>query len=207
MEKITLNDVTLLYPDTVKNIKILAQSNLNSFEYYKFFDNLTTNITLYNLTSLAEQLEQTAKKITGSNMNDIRISLLNQALHLRSYQKELVDPMVASTQNMLAKSERLDQNLKNGKNSFNEAVTEMLADIEQAEGFLNGEGKDFVRAVASEMLVKFKEHFMIYLDMVVTATQQDIGRCGPISNVYNATIVGACNSVVEPFVSICCGLQ
>lgn len=134
-------------------------------------------------------------------MNDIRISLLNQALHLRSYQKELVDPMIASTQNMLAKSERLDRNLKNGKNTFNEAVNAMLSDIEQAEAFLNGEGKDFVRAVAAEMLVNFKQHFMTYLEMVVAATRNDIGKCGPISNVYNATIVGACNSVVDPFVS------
>lgn len=134
-------------------------------------------------------------------MNEIRTSLLNQALHLRSYQRELVDPMIASTQKMLEKSERLDRNLKNGESSFAVAVEKTLGDIEQAELFLNGAGKHFVQQVANEMLEGFKGNLNGYLSMVVNATQDEVGKCGPISEVYNATMVGACNAIIDPYVS------
>lgn len=133
-------------------------------------------------------------------MNEIRTSLLNQALHLRSYQRELVDPMIASTQKMLEKSERLDKNLKNGESSFAEAVRKTLNDIEEAELFINDAGKRFVQQVANEMLEGFKGNLNVYLSMVVNSTQDEVGKCGPLSQVYNATVVGACSAIINPYV-------
>ena len=40
-----------------------------------------------------------------------------------------------------------------------------------------------------------------HLDHVVTNTRYEVGRCGPLSNVINATLVSTCDEIVLPAVS------
>lgn len=40
-----------------------------------------------------------------------------------------------------------------------------------------------------------------YVTLVITKTKNDLGRCGPMSNVYKSVVVASCNRVVDPFVS------
>lgn len=202
IENIKIPPQKLLTAETEESIIALANSPLKDFDEYKFLDNLTKNITYYNLAGLADQLEETAKKIQErSTMNDIRVSLMNQALILRSFQKELVDPMIIGTDNMLAIARNLEKTLKNDAPNFQEAMTNTLADIKNAEKFFNDDATEFVKSIANNLLTGFKDQFTDYLDMVANETQYEIGQCGPISQVYNATLVGTCNQIVDPFVS------
>lgn len=202
IENIKIPPQKLLTSETEDSIISLANSPLNDFDEYKFLDNLTKNITYYNLAGLADQLEETAKKIQErSTMNDIRVSLMNQALILRSFQKELVDPMIIGTDNMLAIARNLEKTLKNDAPNFQEAMMNTLQAIKDAEKFFNDEATDFVKSIANNLLTGFKDQFTDYLDMVAKETQYEIGQCGPISQVYNATLVGTCNQIVDPFVS------
>lgn len=41
-----------------------------------------------------------------------------------------------------------------------------------------------------------------YLTHVINKTTNDLGRCGPLSNVYESLLVAGCNRVVDPFVSV-----
>ncbi|XP_063700533.1 prominin-like protein isoform X2 [Culicoides brevitarsis] len=206
IENIKIPPQTLLTEDTKKSILELAESPLRDFDEYKFLDNLTKNITYYNLAGLADQLEETAKKIQTSSNSEIRVSLMNQALILRSFQKELVDPMIAGTDNMLAIARNLEKTLKNDAPNFHDAMMQTLKDIQQAETFFKEEATDFVKSIAETLLTGFKEQFTDYLNMVANETQYEIGQCGPISQVYNATLVGACKQVIDPFNGFWTGL-
>lgn len=202
VESINIQVDDLLSSDTERYISQLGQSALNDFDEYKFTDNLTKNITFYNLTGLADQLEETARKINEkSTMKEIRIALLNQALILRSFQKELVEPMIHSTDNMLEKATHLEKILKNGETSFKVAMDKTLQDIKDAERFFNSEATTFVKELANDFLTGFKGQLSNYLDKVSRDTENEVGKCGPISQVYNATLVGACKQVIDPFVS------
>lgn len=69
----------------------------------------------------------------------------------------------------------------------------------------------FVNEYCNEMLygfvqiaVKFGEeftsHIVNYLNRVISQTQHDVGKCWPISLVYNATVVTGCNKILDPYV-------
>lgn len=45
-----------------------------------------------------------------------------------------------------------------------------------------------------------KSEIDTYANLVVHRTENDLGRCGPMSNVYNSTVVAVCNRVIDPFV-------
>lgn len=55
--------------------------------------------------------------------------------------------------------------------------------------------------VAQELIVNFKDEINSYLNLVVNKTQNDLGKCGPLSNVYKSVHVAACNRIVNPWVS------
>lgn len=39
-----------------------------------------------------------------------------------------------------------------------------------------------------------------YVTLVLHGMQEDLGRCGPLSNVYKSVLVAGCNRVIDPFV-------
>lgn len=49
---------------------------------------------------------------------------------------------------------------------------------------------------------EFINHIEEYLGKVVNRLQYDIGRCWPVSQAYNATVIAGCNRILSPFVSI-----
>lgn len=203
LNQIELTDnVVLLTEDARKEIESLSQSKLNDFSVEKFDDNLKENITNQNLNEIADKLIITADKIKSrSKLDSVHVVLKNQALHLRTYQANLVEPMIANTKELLEKAHSLDKNLKFGSNSFDESIKKLLEEITEAEKFINDEGTAFVKEVAVELIDEFKSNILTYLQMVVRNTANDVGKCGPISNVYDSIIVAGCNRIVDPFVS------
>lgn len=167
---------------------------------------------------------ETATKISSnSEYSDIRTILKNQALHLRTYQEHLVTPMTEQTKEMLTLSRRLEENLKFNRSSFNVALEEFIREIKFAQDFINKEGTEFVQKVninakqndqghllamtsfvfqvANELVSSFEEEINSYLNLVVNQTENELGRCGPLANVYKSVVVAGCNRIVNPLVS------
>lgn len=190
--------VRILSENARAEIEGLAQSELNQFAAYKYVDNLVDNITKYNLNDLADRLKVATSKVPNK---DIVATLELQQLHLRTYQKDIVDPMVNGSRRLLMLSKKLDELLHFKQTSFEEAIRMLVREIDDAENFLNEQGTDYVQKVARELLESFSRDIQAYLSLVINATQDEVGKCGPISNVYESLIIAACNRVIDPFVS------
>lgn len=199
-EKIEIKKVKILTPAAQKNIEELRDSRLNDFMAYKFIDHLTENITQNNLNDIAHKLRDVANRIPpGKEMNDIKVNLKNQALHLSSYQLNLVEPMLRYTSELRNLSTTLERSLKFGKDSFALAIEDFLDHIQKAEEYINDHGQLFVEAVTSELTNGILDQIHSYLNLVIEATSKNIGRCGPIANVYDSMTVATCNRIVDPF--------
>lgn len=183
-------------------IEKLSQSRLKDFDVDKFVDNLNDQITYRDLNEIASKLIEVANQIApNSDLGDIRVSLKNQALHLRTYQDNLVVPMTEQTKELLMLTRRLDENLKFNRSSFEVALHEFITDIKDAQNFINKEGTKFVQKVAQELITSFREEINNYLNLVINKTENEWGNCGPISNVYKSLVVAGCNRIINPLVS------
>lgn len=199
-KKVHIGEVKILSPEAKANIETLRDSSLNEFESYKFVENLTPNITQFNLNDIANELRKVADNIsTGKDMNEIKVNLKNQALHLSSYQTNLVEPMLRSTNELITLSTTLEKNLKFGKESFTLAMDDFLQQIQEAETYINNNGQEFVKDVTTDLTDRFLEQIHNYLDLVIDSISREIGRCGPLANVYASLTVATCNRIVDPF--------
>ncbi|KAG5679160.1 hypothetical protein PVAND_008750 [Polypedilum vanderplanki] len=191
------SQIKILSDDARREIRVLAKSELNNFEAYKYIDNLTHNITHFNLISLADRLKVASTRLSPGTETRTKIEV--QELHLRTYQKNLVDPLVNGTNRLLSLSKTLYDKLNFKQMSFEKAIIKLTQEIDEAERFLNEEGSSYVQKVSHQLLDNFSRNIKAYLSLVINATTGDVGRCEPISNVYNSTIVAVCNRVVDPF--------
>lgn len=113
--------------------------------------------------------------------------------------------MTVQTKELIDLADTLEKNLKFDRESFDEAIREFLKEIHQAQRFINKDGAEFVRKVARELVANFKDEINSYLTLVVNQTENDLGKCGPLANVYDAVRVAGCNRIVNPLVSIADG--
>lgn len=59
---------------------------------------------------------------------------------------------------------------------------------------------------AFQLVERFSEDFLADVDEYVlhvqAAVEDDVGRCGPVSTIYNATTSAVCKDIMYPFVSV-----
>lgn len=110
--------------------------------------------------------------------------------------------MVRYTKELVNLSTTLEHNLKFGHESFAVAIDDFLIEIQQAETYINKNGQPFVEQVTTELTDGVLAHIYSYLNLVIESTSKEIGRCGPLNNVYESMQVATCNRIVDPFVSV-----
>lgn len=142
-------DIIILTPDATDAIEKLRQSELNDFAAYKFIDNLNETVTRYDLNTIAKRLTEAAEQIPpgSGEMSDVRASLNNQALHLKTYQDNLVEPMTTQTREMITLANSLEKMLLFNRSSFQDAMNEFEKEIKTAQEFINKNGTAFVQEV------------------------------------------------------------
>lgn len=55
--------------------------------------------------------------------------------------------------------------------------------------------------LAKEFGLEFNKHIDQYLERIVNQVREDVGKCWPMSQAYNATIVAGCKKILNPYVS------
>lgn len=189
--------VVILDPATTQEIRRMASSRLAEFDIDKFSDNLNDEITKYNLTEVSQKLMETAQKIPNQ-FHDLKETLRYQALQLKMFDIQMVRPMVDSIKEILSLTTNLDQALKFGSSSFPAAIEKFIGETKRAETFINSRGTDYLKTTVQNFTADFMTEINNYLVRVVHKTENEVAKCGPISNIYNATVVATCNKIVDP---------
>ncbi|XP_059216960.1 prominin-like protein isoform X4 [Stomoxys calcitrans] len=192
------SNVDILSPADKQRILELGKSALKDFDSGQFVDNLNDTITKHSLKDIAQQLRATANKITSSDMKDVQVSLRNQALHLETYEQNLVIPMKTHSAELIKLAQELDRTLVYKDQKFQQSIPLLVNEIEQAQTFIRKDGRTFVKDSAEKFTSHFAGEIDRYLKMVVNAVETKIGICYPMANVYEAGIVASCNSIIDP---------
>lgn len=193
--------VEILSATDKQRIMSLKESALKDFDSSHFIDNLNDDITKHSLTEIAIQLRETANKVISPDMKDVQVSLRNQALHLETYDQNLVIPMKNQSSELIKLAQDLDKTLSYKDRPFQDSIPLLVQEIERAQAFIQKDGRAFVKATAESFTNHFAGEIMRYLDMVVTSVEKKIGICAPMAKVYDAGVVATCNSVIDPLVS------
>ncbi|KAK1124273.1 hypothetical protein K0M31_006645, partial [Melipona bicolor] len=197
--KISLSpDVVILTDSAKSKLNDLAQSGLSDIKFYQYVEILADNITNINLEHLSKQLlEVSAELPTGQD--EIRVNLEKNALDLAYYHDQLVRPMATLSEQLVTKAVTLEEKIKFNHSSMAEAIHHLVDEVTKAQQFLNKDGPEYVQQLATKFGNAFLRQVDDFLERVIAYALSNVGRCGPVSNAYNATLVAGCNKILDPF--------
>ncbi|XP_069173134.1 prominin-1 isoform X8 [Procambarus clarkii] len=191
-------DVEILSRDAKEQLWELANSSVadkDTWDYYT--DILEKKVLTIDLMELAALLNQTADKLPNG-YTQVSFKLKNDALFLEGLQR-WVTSIGSLTKNLKKTTARLNENLKFNKTSLREAIGDLISQAEFAQYYLRVNGSREV----TELVARFSEDFLAdvdeYVSHVEMAVENDVGRCGPVSTIYNATTSAVCKDIMYPF--------
>ncbi|XP_050546722.1 prominin-like protein isoform X2 [Daktulosphaira vitifoliae] len=202
-------EIIILTPEAEKQLIRLAKSPLSNINFPAYTNVLGERITSIDLIQLADALNQTASQLPSSK-SDVKFSLVNQGLYLKVHQGQHVAAMLDISQRLESTANQLQEHLRFNHSSLRAAVEHLLIEVEQAQNYLRNEGTTIVTKLAREFGEEFNKHIDQYLQRVVNQVRDDVGKCWPMSQAYNATIVSGCKKILNPYngfwmsVGICC---
>ncbi|KAG7210464.1 hypothetical protein KM043_011990 [Ampulex compressa] len=197
--KINLSPGVVILKDSARSkLNDLAQSGLSDIKFYQYAEFLADNITNINLEHLAKQLHEVAAKLP-SDEEDIRQSLLKNAHDLERNHRELVVPMAMLSEQLSENALTLQENIKFNHSSMAEAIHDLVEEVTKAQQFLNKDGPEYVQYLATRFGNAFLRQVDDFPQHVMDSARYKIGKCAPVSNAYNATLVAGCNKILDPF--------
>ncbi|XP_032518618.2 prominin-like protein isoform X2 [Danaus plexippus] len=198
----------ILAPAARARLDRLAASGLSDFDFDRILGALETNVTSLSLEALATQLRSTSRALQSRpGFRTVAGELTAAADDVSSLHRDVVGPMLERTKELNKTASELRDALRFNESSLREAILSCVRDTNEVELFLNTQGPDLVQNLTREFAETLGERLQQYLSMVARAAERDVGRCGPLSNAFNATRDAACRAFVLPangyWVSVC----
>uniref|UniRef100_A0ABD2WAD6 Prominin-like protein n=1 Tax=Trichogramma kaykai TaxID=54128 RepID=A0ABD2WAD6_9HYME len=198
-QKISLShDYRIISEAAREKLNALAQSGLSDIKFYQFTDNLKDNITSINLEQLAGKLREVALKLPNGH-DEVKEDLLKNAYDLEGYHRDIVVPMSNLSNRLSDSATELQEHIKFNHTSMAEAILSLVDQVDKAQVFISTSGPSHVKTLAQEFGKAFIFQVNNYLDYVINSTLTKVGKCGPVSHAYNATVVASCNKILDPF--------
>ncbi|XP_015595428.1 prominin-like protein isoform X3 [Cephus cinctus] len=190
--------VVILSSSAISKLKDLAESGLSDIKFYQYAEHLQNNITNINLRLLANKLMEVSAKVPASQAN-IRDSLIKNAADLERIHKELVVPMTTLSGKLIDIALVLEEHIKFNHSSMATAIDVLVDEVIRAQSFLNVDGPKYVQLLATRFGQIFLQQVENFLDLLTANAIKSVGKCAPVSNAYNATLVAGCNRILDPF--------
>ncbi|XP_073945708.1 LOW QUALITY PROTEIN: prominin-like protein [Choristoneura fumiferana] len=191
--------LSILKPRAREKLEKLAQTGLSDFDFDRILHALETNMTNLSLDSLSAQLEATAGSLVSrAGFARVSMELRDAAAMLTAYHADIVTPMLDHTRKLNITAMNLRDGLRFNHSSFNDAIRYLIHETSQAEVFLNTQGPDLIQSLTQDFASVVAQMLDSYLQLVISAARHDVGRCGPLSNAFNATRDAACHKMLMP---------
>lgn len=199
VENIRLDyDLNIITPNASRLLLNLAHSKLSNINFRAYTNMISTNITSINLIELSKAISDLAVKLPSNKYKEITLRLQNNARYLRTHQEQ-VDEMTKTMKDLESIANKLEEHLKFNHTSLKNAIEYLLVEVQKAQSKLREEGQIIVTKLAKDFGSEFLDHINEYVEKVISRTQYEIGRCWPVSQAYNATVVAGCNRILSPF--------
>ncbi|XP_015513238.1 prominin-like protein isoform X2 [Neodiprion pinetum] len=198
-KKINLSPGVVILSDSARSkLNDLAQSGLSEIMFSRYTDLLENNITNLNLEHLANKLRDVAAKLPEGH-DGIKRNLETNAINLERCHRTLVTPMTLLSQQLSVNALTLQEHIKFNHSSMTEAIHDLVNETTEAQKLLNKEGPKYVQYVAKKFGDKFLSLVDDFMNFVATNGMETVGKCAPVSNAYDATLVASCNKILDPF--------
>ncbi|XP_020624501.1 prominin-1-A-like isoform X3 [Orbicella faveolata] len=205
--KVNLSDVNILNNDTRQSLIDLSNSGVDEIDFGAFLNQTQQSITAVDLNAFADNLTTLATKFQeignnntlGQNQRDKAYQLGNDTLYTAEGLRNLQSTTVTE---METKSGELDRNvtdLRRIGGNLKVLANDTLAEATKAENYLHTNSSRNINKIVTDYTDRVLGWGYQFTDHILDVLNNEIARCKPVTNIYDATIVVICNQALYPF--------
>ncbi|KAB7497557.1 Prominin-1-A, partial [Armadillidium nasatum] len=191
-------NVQILSKEAKQQLNNLSNSTIARRDSWDYYTNiLEQEVLKIDLLVLAAQLNQTADALPP-DYGSVAVKLKNDAIFVEGLRRWLTS-IKTNIKILKETMDRLNEALKFNKTSLNVAIQDLMKQAEFAQKYLQTNGS----AEVAELVNRFTDDFLADVDHYVEYIKMNmiecVGRCGPMSAVYNSTASAICRKILYPF--------
>merc|ERR1719328_587449 len=95
--------------------------------------------------------------------------------------------------------EALELEAKHATPNLRESLRSLIRQAKAAREVLRKSGPQLVDQLTDQYVNETVGLIDQYVERVIGHTRNRVGRCEPLSNSFNATVIAVCNEIVDPF--------
>ncbi|KAI5723642.1 hypothetical protein M8J76_009069 [Diaphorina citri] len=187
--------IKILTPEAQEQLLRLSSSPLSDIDFPAYTHILGEKITSIDLLALSAAINETIEKLPPSQ-NELKLALRNNVMYLKMHHETQVVGMLDLSKRLEAAASLLHEHLKFNHSSLGAAVDNLLKQVEDAQTMLDKKGPTLVAQLGSDFGSEFEKHVDHYVSRVINHLEFDVGKCWPLSLVYNATVVSGCSKIL-----------
>ncbi|XP_064478473.1 prominin-1-like isoform X2 [Ornithodoros turicata] len=197
LEKSTLN-FKLITPEAQKMVEDLKQISFSTVDVQNYLHKVSGSPTLTDLGKFAKQLHSAASAVQQREPQTAN-ELTQSAQRLEDYQRNLVPKLTQEVATLSKQLHDLDKMIVVNGTGIVNVISDTYNRVKMAEEVIKTKGKSFIRSLAMELVDDLKGLVNEYVNHVKHEVIEVMGRCGPLSTAYDASVNSICKGVMLPF--------
>jgi prominin 1 len=194
-----LRNIQILSPQAEQELLQLAESKLSDLNLTQYTQLMQEQITNLDLDMFIQKLKRVQSRLGREPQSSaVRAAIGNENLYLEQMQRVVVDLQMGIRQ-LRSTVELLEKDAKFDKVTMREALQGLIKQASEASKFLRTDGPELVNKLSNSYVNETIGQIDDYVFRVSNYTTNHIGRCEPLSNSFNATVVSVCNEIMDPF--------
>ena len=194
-----LPDVNLLSREAEQDLNLLAKSQLSSLDIKKYEDLSADEIFRTDIRNFVRHLEILKEVLGGkAGLRDVATKLSNPADFLENMIK-VAEQVKLKLRHLKQSTEIYYSLLELRTGPLGDTILQLVDRARRASESLTRSGPDLLKDLTADHVRQTLGLVDQFVEVVVVGFHRDLGHCAPLSNSYNATVVGLCQEIVQPF--------
>ncbi|XP_067035177.1 prominin-1-A-like isoform X1 [Acropora muricata] len=196
--KVNLSDVEVLSSETQRSLSNLSDSGVDDIDFDAFLNETRKGITAGNLTELAENVTKVAiefRLLNTPKANELADKANATAQGLRDLDTNVVQVMAKLADDL----GRNVEDLKGIGSNIKAEATVALKRAQEAQDNIQINSSKTVDETVSKFINRVLGFGYQFTDHVLSLLNNDLARCKPVANIYDASITFPCKQVLYPF--------
>ncbi|XP_034664740.1 prominin-like protein [Drosophila subobscura] len=179
----------------LKEVDIMEAANYHS----SLFTGLVCNgLKSLNLDSLGKGLSDLSKSLEWRSYDAAVVAFENAHVTLKAIKSAYYPRVEKYFRDIINNAKYTDKILLYQNYNFGDSVRVLREKIEKTENFIRTKGTVYVSTLGQNLTSVVEEHMNGYLRMIVREAHIKIGRCKPLTYIYERGLDLVCKRMVDP---------
>ncbi|XP_017784995.1 PREDICTED: prominin-like protein isoform X2 [Nicrophorus vespilloides] len=193
-KELQIDGVTLLKDEDLDKLQKLTLEN----NFSKVISELSINFTNVDLGEFSNAIDVVIKNLKEKGETEIVTSLTTIKLHIDTYIEKVFNPMKKHADEVINLANTTDYAMRFGKDSFEEAIKDLVDNIKYAQDYLTNNGTIEIKSITKQFSTTILDQAKNYTTRIIYHFEQKIGDCGPVALVLNGTLTATCDNILAP---------